>query len=74
MALATSAAIDTIFASTTNANTASTANVTFAAGVQDAPIVLAPAIACAVATPRRSSSRVKNVATTHYSKKSHCHK
>ncbi len=76
MALATSAAIDTMFAAATNANTASTANVTFAAGVQDAPIVpapaiacavatprrsLAPAIACAVATPRRSSSRVKNV-------------
>ena len=69
MALATSAAIDTMFAAATNANTASTANVTFAAGVQDAPIVLAPAIACAVATPRRSGSRVKNVATTHYSKK-----
>jgi hypothetical protein len=73
-----------MFAAAANADTASTANVTFAAGVQDAPIVLAPAIACAVATPRRSlapaiacavatprrsSSRVKNVATTHYSKK-----
>ena len=84
MALATSAATDTMFAAAANANTASTANVTFAAGVQDAPIVLAPAIACAVATPRRSlapaiacavatprrsSRRVKNVATTHYSKK-----
>ncbi len=67
--MATSAATDTMFAAYANADTASTANVTFAAGVQDAPIVLAPAIACAVATPRRSSSRVKNVATTHYSKK-----
>ena len=84
MALATSAATDTMFAAAANADTASTANVTFAAGVQDAPIVLAPAIACAVstprrflapaiacadATPRRSSRRVKNLATTHYSKK-----
>ena len=51
MALATSAATDTMFAAAANADTASTANVTFAAGVQDAPIVLAPAITCAVATP-----------------------
>ena len=69
MAVATSAATDTMFAAAANPDTASTANVTFAAGVQDAPIVPAPAIACAVATPRRSSSRVKNVATTHYLKK-----
>ncbi len=84
MTLATSAATDTMFAAAANADTASTANVTFAAGVQDAPIVLAPAITCAVATPRRSlapaiafavatprrsSRHVKNVATTHYSKK-----
>jgi hypothetical protein len=60
---------DTMFAAAANADTASTANVTYAAGVQDASIVLAPTIACAVATPRRSSSRVKNVATTHYLKK-----
>jgi len=76
MAAATSAATDTMFAAAAtaslhaaNADTASAANVTFAAGVQDAPIVPAPAIACAVATPRRSRSRVKNVATTRYLKK-----
>ncbi len=69
MAVATSAATDTMFAAAANADTASTANVTFAAGVQDAPIVPALAIACAAATPRRSSSLVKNVATTHYLKK-----
>jgi hypothetical protein len=69
MAVATSATTNTMFAAAANADTASTANVTFAAGVQDAPIVPAPAIACTVATPRRSSSCVKNVATTHYLKK-----
>jgi len=69
MAEATSAAIDTMFAAAANADTAFTANVTFAAGVQDAPIVPAPAIAYAVAIPRHSNSRVKNVATTHYLKK-----
>jgi len=69
MAVATSATTDTIFAATANADTASTANVTFAAGVQDASIVPDPVIACAVATPRHSSSRIKNVATTHYLKK-----
>ena len=69
MAVATSAATNTMFAAAANADTASTANVTYAAGVQDASIVLAPTIACAVATPRRSSSCVKNVARTHYSKK-----
>ena len=67
---------DTIFAAAAtallhaaNADTASAANVTFAAGVQDAPIFPAPAIACAVATPRCSRSRLKNVATTRYLKK-----
>jgi hypothetical protein len=70
------ATTDTVFAAAAmaslhvaNADTASAANVTFATGVQDAPIVLAPTIACAVATPRRSKSRVKNVATTHYLKR-----
>jgi len=67
------AATDTVFAAAAtallhaaNADTASAANVTFATGVQDAPIVPAPVIACAVAPPRRSRSRVKNVATTRY--------
>jgi hypothetical protein len=70
------ATTDTVFAAAAtaslhaaNADTASAANVTFAAGVQDAPIVPAPAIACAVATPRRSRSHVKNVATNRYLKK-----
>ena len=40
MAVVTSAATDTMFAAAANANTASTANVTFAAGVQELPVLL----------------------------------
>jgi hypothetical protein len=67
---AVSAASATTSLHAATAHTAPAAIAAFATGVQDATIVPAAAIACAVPSTRRSGRRVKNVATNSYLKKS----